>query len=452
MDKEHAPIGTTGTGSDADANPINQRLIFWAFMSLGIFQVILVADSWGHWDQVGALCALTAVRSCINAALPPWLERRGHTVLVAWVVLVTNLINSVLVSVVLHWNTLAWCNVLFQAVFLNGFREREQHSLLNRCGLVLFLAVSAVLAFSAGNTVPTIAPFCVVAWLLYIIGEERCQMLVSALDTSREKHRQLLRMQAQLVAQEKLSSLGLLAAGVAHEINNPMAFVTSNVRALSRDLETLAQRPEELREYVEEVLPATLDGIRRVNAIVADLRRFARDDPGEPTAFDVNAEVNTALRLAQGELKGRCEVRVVLGQLPPVVGQARQIGQVLVNLIVNAAQALPDKGGVVTVSTEAVPGEVLVRVRDNGVGMSAEVRDKLFQPFFTTKPVGQGTGLGLAVAYGIITGHGGRIEVESEPGQGSCFTVRLPSVPVLAPETPTPPVNPPLGLRVTSPA
>ncbi|MFL5356990.1 sensor histidine kinase [Archangium sp.] len=451
MNKGHTPVGTTGIGSEADANPVNERLVFWAFLSLAIFQVILVAASWGHWPLVVALCVLCAVRGGINAAVLPWLQRKGLERLGVWVILSSNLLNSTATAVILQWNSLAWCNVLFQAVFLNGFRERETHSVLNRAGLCLFLAVSAVLAFRAGNPVSTIAPFCVIAWLLYIIGEERCQMLVSALDSSREKHGQLVRMQAQLVAQEKLSSLGLLAAGVAHEINNPMAFVTSNVRALARDLETLGQRPEELREYVEEVLPATLDGIRRVNAIVADLRRFAREDSGEPAAFDVNAEVNSALRLSQGELKGHCQVRVELGEVPPVVGQGRQIGQVLVNLIVNAAQAVSGKGGVVTVSTEAVPGEVLVRVRDNGVGMSAEVRDKLFQPFFTTKPVGEGTGLGLAVAYGIITAHGGRIEVESEPGQGTCFTVRLPSIPRLTAEAPTPSVNPPLGVRVTSP-
>ncbi|WP_052519185.1 sensor histidine kinase [Archangium violaceum] len=224
------------------------------------------------------------------------------------------------------------------------------------------LVVSGAQAFHAGCTFSTVVPFCIVSWLLYVIGEERCQLLLSSLEASRENHRQLQRMHARLVAQEKLSSLGMLAAGVAHEINNPMAFVTSNVHALSRDLRGLHQRPEELREYVEEVLPATLDGIRRVNAIVADLRRFARDDPGKPALFELNAEVCSALRLSQGELKGHCDVQVELGELPPLVGQARQIGQVLVNLIVNASQALPEKGGVVKVSTHAEPGAVLVRV------------------------------------------------------------------------------------------
>ena len=109
-----------------------------------------------------------------------------------------------------------------------------------------------------------------------------------------------------------------------------------------------------------------------------------------------------------------------------MVGQPRQIGQVVLNLLVNAVQAVPAQGGVVKVSTREEPGEVVVEVRDNGVGMTKEVQGQLFQPFFTTKPVGEGTGLGLAVAYGIITGHGGRIEVESEPGRGTCFTVRLP--------------------------
>ncbi|WP_309894207.1 ATP-binding protein [Archangium sp.] len=444
-------VGMTGTNGEADVNPENQRLIFWAFLSLAIFQVILVVDSWGRWGLVGALCALNVVRAFINAGVPAWSDRSGHHKLGMALVLGGNLLISTVTSELLQWNALGWCNVLFQAVFINGFRERENHS-VQRLALVIFLVVSAAQAFHAGCTFSTVVPFCIVAWLLYVIGEERCQLLLSSLEASRENHRQLQRMQARLVAQEKLSSLGMLAAGVAHEINNPMAFVTSNVHALSRDLEGLHQRPQELREYVEEVLPATLDGIRRVNAIVADLRRFACDDPGKSTLFDLNAEVCSALRLSQGELKGRSDVQVELGELPPLVGQARQIGQVLVNLIVNAAQALPEKGGVVKVSTQARSGEVLVRVRDNGLGMSAEVRDKLFQPFFTTKPVGQGTGLGLAVAYGIITAHGGSIEVESEPGKGTCFTVRLPSVASLSPEAPTPVTRPPLGVRRISPA
>ncbi|WNG40863.1 histidine kinase [Archangium violaceum] len=405
---------------------MRRSLSLWAVLSMGLFEGILLSDAWGNWETVAALCALSILRSGVIMLGASWLKRPELRVLGTWLLLVGNLLISTAVSELLQWNLLAWLNVLFQVLFLNGLAESVGRSSMQRFGLGAYLTVSAVLALREGSELSTIGLFCLMSCVLYIAVEVRCRMLVSALEASRESHRQLQRMQAQLVAQEKLSSLGVLAAGVAHEINNPMAFVTSNVRLLAKDLEAQPHLPEVLREYVDDVLPATLEGIRRVNSIVADLRRFAHEDPGAPTPFDLNNELTLALRLAQSALQGRGELRVNLGELPIVVGQARQIGQVLVNLLVNAAQALPARDGVVEVSTHARPGEVLVRVRDNGVGMSAEVRDKLFQPFFTTKPVGEGTGLGLAVAYGIITGHGGRIEVESEPGRGSCFTVRLP--------------------------
>ncbi|KFA90793.1 hypothetical protein Q664_26105 [Archangium violaceum Cb vi76] len=316
--------------------------------------------------------------------------------------------------------------MMLQAVMLNGGAPSREGLTVRRVGLGLHLAVSAGLGLREGVAPGTVGLFCLAACAFYGLGETRCLILIDALEASRESHRRLQRMQGQLVAHEKLSSLGLLAAGVAHEINNPMAFVTSNVRLLSRDLAAQRELPEELREYVDDVLPATLDGIRRVNAIVADLKRFARNDPEEPVEFDLNAEVSSALRLSQGERRGRCRMELELGALRPIVGQPRQIGQVVLNLLMNAVQAVQAREGVVKVSTREEPGEAVVEVRDNGVGMTKEVVGQLFQPFFTTKPVGEGTGLGLAVAYGIVTGHGGRIEVESEEGRGTCFTVRLP--------------------------
>jgi signal transduction histidine kinase len=310
---------------------------------------------------------------------------------------------------------------------LNGYSEREGLKDFERRGMLGgALAVSAGLALSTGVAAQTVGLYCFGAGFFYAIGEARCTLLYSALKATRDSNSRLLRMQDELIAREKLSSLGLLAAGVAHEINNPMAFVSSNVRALHRDLSEQPQLPEALREYVDDVLPATLDGIRRVNSIVADLRRFARNDSELPVQFDLNEEVRSALRLAQGELRDRGQVELELGEIPSLVGQPRQLSQVLLNLIVNAAQALPEQGGVVKVSTRMEAGEAVVQVSDNGVGMSQEALSHLFQPFFTTKPMGQGTGLGLAVAYGIVTRHKGRIEVDSTPGQGTRITVRLP--------------------------
>ncbi len=242
-------------------------------------------------------------------------------------------------------------------------------------------------------------------------------------------HAEYKALHERAVQQEKLAGLGMLAAGVAHEINNPMAYVTSNVSSLLEDLqrERKALSPT-LREYADDVLPATLDGIQRVNSIVADLRRFARGDHDELVEYDLNDEIRAAVRLAQSRLKNRCEVRLSLGDLPQLVGHPRQIAQVLVNLLVNASQAIQERGSIEIASRETLDG-ALFSVRDDGCGMTEEVRRHLFQPFFTTKPLGEGTGLGLSVVHGIVSDHGGHIQVESAPGKGTCFTVALPSSP-----------------------
>jgi len=233
------------------------------------------------------------------------------------------------------------------------------------------------------------------------------------------------KVRQQLERQEKLTSLGMLAAGVAHEINNPMSYVLANVSGLADELRRCAGLPPALRGYADEVLPETMDGIRRVNAIVADLRAFSREDPGPFTAFDVNEEVRTAIRITGAQLGAKAELSVALGKLPDAFGKPRQITQVLVNLLVNAAQAIPVRG-TIAVATRCDPDELLIEVRDSGVGMTPDVMARLFQPFFTTKPVGLGTGLGLAVAHGIVRRHGGRIAVESAHGEGTTVTVHLP--------------------------
>ena len=244
-----------------------------------------------------------------------------------------------------------------------------------------------------------------------------------------DARRQLASLQGELVARQKLSSLGLLAAGVAHEINNPMAYVTMNVHTLVEDLRDLpsGQLPEELRVYLDELLPATLDGIQRVNTIVRDLQQFARGDVDAASDFDLNAEIAAAARISNNQLKGRARLELSLGALPQVHGKPRQMTQVMVNLIVNAAHAIGERpNGLIQIMSTRVADRAVVTIRDNGSGMSPEVMARVFQPFFTTKDAGNGTGLGLSVACGIVRAHGGTISVDSEVGEGSCFQLELP--------------------------
>jgi signal transduction histidine kinase len=258
---------------------------------------------------------------------------------------------------------------------------------------------------------------------------------------------QRARLQAQLDGvrerareQERMASLGTLAAGIVHEINNPMSYVKSNVSALLEDLSAQRSLPAELEEYVTEVLPSTLDGIQRICAIVSDLRRFSRGESELRVEYDLNMEVEAAVRMTRGQLQAHGGVEVELGPLPRMVGYPRQISQVIINLLVNAAQAMTGRSaGRVSLSTRQEEGMAVLTVKDSGSGMGPEVLARLFEPFFTTKPVGEGTGMGLVMVHDIVAAHGGRIEVQSQLEHGSTFTIRLPLVPVLTSEPPSAP-------------
>jgi two-component system, NtrC family, sensor kinase len=265
--------------------------------------------------------------------------------------------------------------------------------------------------------------------------------------------------QLQLIQSEKLASLGQVAAGIAHEINNPMGYIMSNLSSLTqyvsvftgllrlyRELETAvapslqgplaellariqALRSEENLDYllndVGELLQDSHEGAQRVKDIVQSLRIFVREEAGPPQLLDVNKELATALKMMRNQLDERCEVRCDYGELPPILGYPTQLSQVFTNLLSNAAQAITDRGEI-RIATRLEGKVVVARISDTGHGMTPEVVSKLFTPFFTTKPPGKGTGLGLSISYNIISRHQGRIEVESQPGQGTTFILRLP--------------------------
>jgi two-component system, NtrC family, sensor kinase len=274
--------------------------------------------------------------------------------------------------------------------------------------------------------------------------------------SERRAHEALKQAQSHLVQSEKLAGLGQMVAGVAHEINNPLAFVSNNVAVLQRDLRELHEllsmyregdqvlsreqaelmaRIEALSQRVdidytlanlEGLLKRTRDGLDRIQQIVKDLRAFARLDESELNEVDLNAGIKSTVNIVQGHAK-RKEITIVsdLGPLPAITCYPAKINQVVMNLMVNAIDASP-QGGKIVIKTGAEGEGVRLSVIDEGSGISPAIRDKIFDPFFTTKPIGVGTGLGLSISYGIVQEHGGSIEVESTPGAGATFTVWLP--------------------------
>ncbi len=268
---------------------------------------------------------------------------------------------------------------------------------------------------------------------------------------------ELKRHKDQVVQSEKLASIGQLAAGVAHEINNPVGFVTSNLGTLSEYVDTMAallrlytdleeaaaeERREQLRgeirtlkeeedlefilEDVENVLTESMEGVHRVAEIVQNLKSFARSDSKESQEYDVNEGIEAMIKMVWNELKYNCEVRREYGEIPSVRCHAGQINQVIMNMLVNASHAMPPGGGTITVGTRQVDDEIEIRIADTGQGIPQDIINRIFDPFFTTKDVGKGTGLGLSISHGIIQDHGGRIEVESEVGKGTTFRIYLP--------------------------
>ncbi|HTN52511.1 MAG TPA: MEDS domain-containing protein [Anaeromyxobacter sp.] len=241
------------------------------------------------------------------------------------------------------------------------------------------------------------------------------------------------RIELQLRTAERLASVGTLAAGVAHEVNNPLAYVTANLAFVSEGLRELAARgpgspcPEDLRAALQEAL----DGAGRVKGIVQGLRQFAMPPRStERAPLDPRREIEAAVSVVRNEIAPRARLRVELpAALPAVVAAEHELSQLVVNLLVNAAQAIPEgraQEQEVAIAAQVHPGRLVLAVRDTGTGIAPEDLPRIFDPFFTTRPGGTGSGLGLAVSHGIVTALGGTIEVESVPGRGSTFRVTLP--------------------------
>jgi PAS domain S-box-containing protein len=247
------------------------------------------------------------------------------------------------------------------------------------------------------------------------------------------------RMQSQLFLADRLATVGTLAVGVAHEINNPLSWVMGNLGLLADEFDAqvrLRERPGHdpalvaaSRARVRDLLARAQEGTERVRRIVRDLGRFARFEDGDHQAVDIHALLDSTLEIADVQLRHRARlVRDYQGR-GDVRGSEARLGQVFLNLLVNASQAIePGSPGRhrVEIGTADLPdGRIEVWIRDTGCGMPERVRQRIFEPFYTTKRAGEGTGIGLAISHSIVSAAGGEIVVESEPDVGSCFRVRL---------------------------
>ncbi len=288
---------------------------------------------------------------------------------------------------------------------------------------------------------------------------ERANRIVelSTLNATMQRMNEMLEeTQDQLVQSEKMASIGQIAAGVAHEINNPIGFVLSNLSTLDSYLASLfalleayieSERPASvpqkdsldrvralrdninfdfLRGDIVALLAESRDGILRVKHIVQDLKDFSRGGADEVwEVVNVHDALDRTLSIVRNEVKYKARIETRYGSLPDVECLPSRLHQVFLNLIVNAGQAI-EANGTITISTGTSGSEIWIRFEDTGCGIPKQHLNRIFEPFFTTKPVGQGTGLGLSVSYSIVRRHGGSIEVESEVGRGSRFTIHLP--------------------------
>jgi two-component system cell cycle sensor histidine kinase/response regulator CckA len=258
-----------------------------------------------------------------------------------------------------------------------------------------------------------------------IATEDGAVVVAAVRDTTDRKE-----MQARIALSDRLASMGTLAAGIAHEINNPLAFVMSNLELVDEELRDIAgSSPSERLRHMLELIAEARTGAERVRKIVRGLKIFNRADEERRESLDLSRALDVAVNMASNELRHRARLVKDYGETPPLVADESRLVQVFINLLMNAAHAIPEghfTSNEIRLVTRAAGDQVLVEVRDTGAGIAPDAQARIFDPFFTTKPVGVGTGLGLTICHGIVRSMGGQISVESEPGVGTTVRLTLP--------------------------
>jgi two-component system, NtrC family, sensor kinase len=283
----------------------------------------------------------------------------------------------------------------------------------------------------------------------------KTRKLISELKTT---VKELEATQLHLIRSEKLVALGQLASGIAHEINNPIGYVLSNVNTLSDYIRTIKKQLGHFQNYynltenkgsptdkvqaaqsitensedvsyilsdINELISESTSGMNRVVDIVTGLSSFARADNNKEEEADINFCIKSTLKVINNKIKDHCQLKEQYGNLPLTYCYPDKLNQVFLNLLVNASHAIEEKG-IITIETYQTNSNIVIKISDTGSGIKPEDLNQIFNPFFTTKPIGKGTGLGLSISYGIINDHHGNIEVASTPGKGTTFTITLP--------------------------
>jgi len=275
----------------------------------------------------------------------------------------------------------------------------------------------------------------------------------------KKQYEELKSAQSQLVQSEKMASIGQLAAGVAHEINNPLGYVNSNLNSLKEYVNDLSCYIDEIDSFMidiheekhakeelpnlskdlknkhdiefilsdtKELVSECVFGMEKVKKIVQGLKNFSHAGEEKKQKTDINQCIDETIRIVWNELKYHCEIVKDFGEIPETYCYPSQLNQVFMNLLINASHAIKENG-LITISTTCIDNIIFIKFQDNGSGIDKEHLSQLFDPFFTTKPVGEGTGLGLSISFGIIENHQGKIEIESEVGVGTLFTIQIPA-------------------------
>ncbi len=279
------------------------------------------------------------------------------------------------------------------------------------------------------------------------VSEQRYKTLAKTLEQRvREQVKTIEKAQIRLYENEKLASVGRLAAGIAHEINNPIGFIRSNLNTISSYLESLkkigavvesgastqaiqaAWKEEDmafLQQDLREILDESISGTSRIAGIVKDLKGFSRVDQAAYESTDINDIIRQVCHVAAAEVDGKAEIGLDLGDLPSLHCQPGQLGQVFLALLLNAADAMTARGKIL-IRSRLDDNRIRVDVRDNGCGIAESALSHVFEPFFTTKEVGKGIGLGLTVCRDIVESHGGTLDIKSRSGKGTLVTLCLP--------------------------